>query len=104
MIVPMRRVRSQDEHQRLHNNVPPEAPPNEALAGYALRLCDELEQDEMTPLQAFSIVRDELHELTIKRSKRDLGREAVRFVRFFDLQLEHMQEVPLPDIFLKPPA
>ena len=102
MIVPMRRARTQDDHQKLHNTVKPEVLPSDALAGYALRLCEELEQEDITPLQAFSTVRDELHDLSIRRSKRDLGREAVHFVRFFDLQLEHMQEVPMPSIFLNP--
>ncbi|USN96636.1 MAG: hypothetical protein H6797_00320 [Candidatus Nomurabacteria bacterium] len=98
MIVPMRRMRTQNEHQGLHDDVPPEPLPSDALAGYALRICEELEQEEITALQAFKLVRDELYNLSVRRSKRELGHEAVRFVRFFDLQRKHMCEVPLPGI------
>ena len=97
MIVPMRRIKNQDEHQKLHNNVEPEELPSELLAGYAIGVCDRLAREEMTRLEAFKTMRDELHDLSKSRSKRALGREAVRFVRYFDLQLEHMCEVPLPD-------
>lgn|GEM_PF-6582041 len=94
MIVPM----DIDKHAKLHRNVPPEEPvPSEALAGYALRICDELEHDEgtATHYEAFTIVRDELHELHKKRRRRDIGKEAMRFVSFFDDQLEYMSEIPI---------
>lgn len=104
MIVPMSRTRNANHHQRLHNSVLPESLPSDALAGYALRVCEELEQEAITPLQAFATVRDELYELSIRRSRRELGKEAVRFVRFFDLQLNHMQEIPFVGIILPPSA
>ena len=95
MIVPMRRMRTQDEHQQLHNSVYPEDPvPSDALAGYALGICHKLEIEDITRLEAFRTVRDELHDLYKKRSRRQIGHEALRFVRFFDLQLEHMSELP----------
>lgn len=104
MIIPMRRMRTRNDHQGLHNNVPPEPLPSDALAGYALRICEELEQEEITALQAFSLVRDELHDLSIRRSRREIGHEATRFVRFFDLQRRYMCEIPANDVSLQPPA
>ncbi len=94
MIVPM----DIHKHAELHENVPPEDPtPSDALAGYALHVCDELKdgQGEVTHYEAFSIVRDELHDLHKKRPRRDIGKEALRFVKFFDDQLCYMSEIPV---------
>lgn len=94
MIVPM----NINKHAELHRNVPPEEPlPSDALAGYALHICDELEDDEgkATHYEAFTIVRDELHELHKKHRRRNIGKDALRFVEFFDDQLVYMDEIPL---------
>lgn len=97
MIVPM----SIAKHAELHANVPPEQPiTSDVLAGYMLHVCDELDRDkdEFTPLEAFTIVRDEVEALgKMKRrlSTRSLGKEALRFVDFFDCQLDYMSEVPI---------
>lgn len=94
MIVPMERAK----HATLHANVPPENPiASDALAGYALRICDELEEGEgeVTPYESFTIVRDELYTLQKRRRRREIGKEAVYFVKFFDDQLEYMREVPI---------
>jgi hypothetical protein len=94
MIVPMRAERGFDYHAKLHFNVPPEEPlPSGILAGYALRICDELEREEITHLQAFRTVRDELYQLS-RRRRRTMGEEALRFAGFFDRQLEYMSELP----------
>lgn len=97
MIVPM----SVPKHDLLHRNVPPEEVlPSDALAGYMLHVCDELDrnQTEFTHFEAFTAVRNELDVLgrTKRRiSSRTLGNEALRFVDFFDHQLTYMSEVPI---------
>lgn len=94
MIVPM----SIPEHKRLHRTTPPIAPPTEELAAYALHICDELEREEITRLDAFKTVQDKLNALHRKRPVSELGGEALRFVRFFDRQLNYMSENPVPEL------
>ena len=92
MIVPIRI----DRHIMLHRNVLPggvhpsllresmEPPkgimPSEGLAGYGLRVSDELDggQEIYTRFEAFTIVRNELYSLSRKRRRRALAREAGR--------------------------
>lgn len=88
------------KHAELHANVfPEETLPGDALAGYALHICDELEKNTkvVSRFEAFNFVKDELHGLYKKRRRLDLGKEALEFVRFFDKQLEFMSEIPVPD-------
>jgi hypothetical protein len=101
MIVPMRDRRNRDDplddHQKLHDNVPPLNPiASETLAGYALHICDDLVEDKnkYTRLEAFTIVQNEMVNLSKKRSRLTLGKEAARFAKFFEQQLEYMIELP----------
>lgn len=108
MVVPIR----MDKHIMLHRQVlpggirpaslrdsavpPPDTMPSEGLSGYGLSVCDDLEADTevYSRFEAFTLVRDELYSLARKRHRRYLAKEASRIVRFFDHQLEYLEEVP----------
>lgn len=94
MIVPM----NMSKHAELHWGVPPEEIlPSDALVGYALRICDEISEDEeeFSRLESFTIVRNELKDIRKKRGRRVLGNEALKFVDFFDCQLDYMKALPV---------
>ena len=92
MIVPIERTK----HAKLHIVVPPpeDLLPSDWLAGYVLCLCEKIEQEQVTRLEGFTHVRDELYGLS-RRRPATLGREALRFVDFFDEQRVFMSEVPI---------
>lgn len=94
MIVPM----DIDEHAELHRRVRPIQPTDSnELVKYALETCADIEREDSasyTHLEAFTEVRDELYELYKKHIAEQLGREALRYVKFFDRQLQFMDEMP----------
>jgi hypothetical protein len=90
MIVPMMRYK----HKQLHNDVIPDGElPSDALVGYALNSCYQIEDEDLTRLEGFTIIRNDIYDLS-KRRPITLGMEALKFCKFFDQQLEYMSEIP----------
>ena len=94
MIVPL----YLDDHMRLHNNVPPvEDLPSTNLAHYALYRCALIQtsDQEMSDVEAFANLRDDL-DLYFRRNRgSEMGKEALKFAQQFTNQLAYMREVPI---------
>lgn len=94
MVVPL----YYDDHAKLHRNVRPVPGglPSRDLTQFALQRCAMIQwKNDLTDIEAFASVRDELDGYHRRNRVSEMGREALRYSQQFSHQLQFMKDVPL---------